>query len=70
MARHYQLHPNYKAFTGILGGVYPCRNGVVSIPDREDGKRPRPLIEHYGAKQIESPEKAVWPEIKKEEPKK
>ena len=59
--RQFQLHENYKDFTGLLNGVYPCVKGIVTIQD--DQYTPRVLVELYGAKPVGT--KAVEVEAQK-----
>jgi hypothetical protein len=62
MLKQYKLGKYYEKYTGMLNGMYPCKDGVVTLPDSENTKEPKTLIEHYGAIRVVA--------AKAEEPKK
>lgn len=51
--RQYRLAEAFKNYTGMLNGIYPCKDGVVTLPDHEGARPPKVLVEHYGAKRIQ-----------------
>lgn len=60
MARYFKLHPNYAKFSGVLGNVYPVKEGVAVLPDgnQKSPEEPTPLVLNYGGVEFKTEEEA------------